>query len=270
MAPHLAEMPITPRPSHRRVLGMRVDAIDYDSAVKQVCHWARERESKFVCVAPVHMVMECYDSPEFRNLVNSADMVTPDGMPVVWSLRAQGIRNASRVYGPDLMRKLLAAAEATGLKIGLYGGSPRVLDLLIAHIQATHPALRIAYACAPPFRTLSRDEDDQVVKDISSTGVDILFVGLGCPKQERWMSEHRGVIDAPMLGVGAAFDFLAGVKPQAPGWMQRNGLEWVFRLITEPRRLWKRYAVHNPRFAALITMQLTGCKRFDSLSSSRN
>jgi N-acetylglucosaminyldiphosphoundecaprenol N-acetyl-beta-D-mannosaminyltransferase len=245
---------------HRSVLGMRVDAVDYESAVGAILHWARHRRSRFICAANVHMVMEAYDRADYREMINSADLVTPDGMPLVWTLRAQGIRNASRVYGPDLMRFLLGVAERQGFVVGLYGGSPRALDRLLGMIQKCHPDLRIGYACAPPLRVLTAEEDACVVEDIGKSGVQLLFVGLGCPKQERWIADHRSTIPMPMLGVGAAFDFIAGTKRHAPTWMQRAGLEWFFRLLVEPRRLWRRYAVNNPRFLVLVLLQLFGIR----------
>jgi N-acetylglucosaminyldiphosphoundecaprenol N-acetyl-beta-D-mannosaminyltransferase len=252
---------IGPPPPSRFILGTRIDVIDYAQAVRKVIEWARQRSSGFVCAANVHVVMEGFDNSGYREMINSADMVTPDGMPLVWMLRLRGSQ-ASRVYGPDLMRLLLAACEAEGLSIGLYGGSPRVLDQLIAAIQKQHPNLSIAYACSPPFRPLTAQEDARIVGDITSSGAQVLFVGMGCPKQERWIMQHQGLIPAPMLGVGAAFDFIAGAKRYAPAWLQRIGLEWLFRLLTEPRRLWFRYAVHNPRFVVFSALQLLGVKDF--------
>lgn len=257
-----ASASISPPSSCCFVLGTRVDVIDYDQAVRRIIGWAHQRYSGFVCAANVHVVMEGFDDSRYRDMINSADMVTPDGMPLVWMLRVRGCQ-ASRVYGPDLMRLLLTACEADGLSIGLYGGSPRVLDRLIAAIQKQHPNLSIVYACAPPFRELTAGEDTRIVEDIKDSGAQLLFVGMGCPKQERWIIKHQGVIPAPMLGVGAAFDFIAGAKRYAPAWLQRMGLEWLFRLLTEPRRLWRRYVVHNPRFVVFTALQLLGVKDFN-------
>jgi len=253
---------LSPPPSCRFVLGTRVDVIDYAHAVRKVLDWAQQRYSGFVCAANVHVVMEGFDNSAYREMINSADMVTPDGMPLVWMLRLRGSQ-ASRVYGPDLMRLLLAACEEKGLSIGLYGASPRVLDRLVAVVQKQHPKLAIAYACSPPFRELTTEEDARIVADIQASGAQVLFVGMGCPKQERWIIKHRGVVPAPMLGVGAAFDFIAGVKRYAPAWLQRMGLEWLFRLLTEPRRLWRRYAIHNPRFVIFAALQLFRVKNFN-------
>lgn len=240
----------------RTILGTRVDGTSYTDATQQVLAWALAGESRSVYAANVHTVMEAYDHPAFHAMVNECDLVTPDGMPLVWSLRWQGIRSASRVYGPDLTPCVLKAAEEQGLAVGFFGGSREVLALLLKRVKADFPLLRIVYQEAPPFRALTKEEDEQVVRSIEESGARILFVGLGCPKQERWIAEHRGRIPAVMLGVGAAFDFLAGRKPQAPHWMQAAGLEWVFRFGTEPRRLWKRYTKHNPRFVWLMVGQM--------------
>ncbi len=247
---------------HQQVLGMRVDATSYDDATHRIMAWARARESRYVCVANVHMVMEAYDTPDFRRIVNSADLVTPDGVPLVWVLRRLGARNQQRVYGPDLTLHVCEAAAREGMPVGFYGGHPGTLNALIHNLHCRIPSLRVAYAWSPPFRPLTAEEDATVVREINSSGVAILFVGLGCPKQERWMAAHKGKVQAVMLGVGAAFDFHAGRVPQAPPWMQRAGLEWLFRLAVEPRRLWRRYLKHNPRFVVLALLQLLGLRRF--------
>lgn len=238
------------------ILGTRVDGTSYSDATLRILGWALAGKSRSVYAANVHTVMEAYDHPAFRAMVNECDLVTPDGMPLVWSLRWHGIRGASRVYGPDLTPYVLKAAEEQGVAVGFFGGSREVLALLLKRVKADFPLLQIAYQEAPPFRALTDEEDAHVVRSIEESDARILFVGLGCPKQERWIAEHRGRIPAVMLGVGAAFDFLAGCKPQAPRWMQSAGLEWVFRLVTEPRRLWKRYTKHNPRFVWLMAGQM--------------
>jgi N-acetylglucosaminyldiphosphoundecaprenol N-acetyl-beta-D-mannosaminyltransferase len=206
--------------------------------------------------------MEGHDEPAFQAVMNEADLVTPDGMPLVWGLRLLGCKGATRVYGPDLTPIVLARAAADGLPVGFYGGSPEVLEQFVHAMTARFPELKAAYAFSPPFRPLTPAEDQQVVQEINSSGARILFVAIGNPRQELWMAAHRGKVQGVMLGVGAAFDFLAGAKPQAPRWMMRIGTEWIFRLITEPRRLWKRYLKHNPRFVLLFLMQLLGWKQF--------
>lgn len=243
---------------HRFILGMRVDVTRYEDAVQRVMDWAHLGQSRFVCASNVHMVMEAHDSSLFRRIVNSADMVTADGMPIVWTLRLMGAQSAQRVYGPDLMLQVCEEAARRKMPIGLYGGHPEYLTVLQSFLHEKFPELEIAYANAPPFTETTPAENDEVIRDINRSGARILFVGLGCPKQERWMVEHKGRIGAVMLGVGAAFDFFAGRVKQAPKWMQRLGLEWLFRLSQDPRRLWKRYGKHNPRFLWLMLMQLLG------------
>jgi N-acetylglucosaminyldiphosphoundecaprenol N-acetyl-beta-D-mannosaminyltransferase len=240
----------------RLVLGTRVDATAYEDAAERVCRWARRGESRMVCCANVHGVMEAYDDPAFRAVMNGADLVTADGMPLAWALRLLGVRGAPRVYGPDLMLAVCACAERERIPVGLYGGTPAALAALEAVLACRFPALRVAYRASPPFRPLTDAERAEARRAVAASGARILFVGLGCPKQERWMAEERGRTPAVMLGVGAAFDFIAGAKEQAPPLLGRLGLEWAFRLAHEPRRLWRRYLVHNPRFAAFFALQL--------------
>jgi N-acetylglucosaminyldiphosphoundecaprenol N-acetyl-beta-D-mannosaminyltransferase len=240
----------------RFILGMRVDGTSYAAATAIITHWARQGESRYVCEAPVAMVMEARDCPEYQAVINGADLVTPGGMPIVWMLRCLGLRGQPRVYGPELTLHLCEAAARENLSVGFYGGTKAALTQLVERLQQRHPGLRISYSHSPPFREPTLVEESDAVANICQSGCRILFVGLGCPKQERWMAKHRGVLPAVMIGVGAAFDFLSGAKPQAPHWMQRLGLEWFFRLCSEPRRLWFRYAWHNPRFVALAGCQL--------------
>ncbi len=241
---------------NRQILGVRIDATDYHSATAQILDWARLRQSAYVCCACVNSIMEAHDSPEFRQVMLDADLVTSDGMPLVWILRLLGVRGASRVYGPDLMPKVLQAAADAGLPVGFYGGSETVLRALVHRATNRFPGLTVVYAESPPFRPPTAEEDRHTTRAIVESGAGILLVGLSTPKQDRWMNAHRGRIPAAMLGVGAAFDFFAGAKPQAPRWMQQRGLEWLFRVCTEPRRLWKRYLFHNPRFAVLACAQI--------------
>jgi N-acetylglucosaminyldiphosphoundecaprenol N-acetyl-beta-D-mannosaminyltransferase len=249
-----------PRPERRTILGIGVDATSYEDATVHVMEWARRGESRTVCLGVVASVMEARESAAYRAALESADMVTPDGMPLVWMLRGLGARQASRVYGPDLTIAVLRASEAAGMAVGFYGSTEDVLDRLITNLLRQFPRLEVAFREAPPFRPLSREEADAAVRAIGKSGARILFVGLGGAKQDLWMAEHRGRVPAVMLGVGAAFDFLAGTKPQAPRWMQGAGLEWLFRLATEPRRLWRRYLRQNPRFAFLAVKQIIGAR----------
>jgi|SRR5579872_4313312 len=238
------------------ILGVRIDATSYIDATERVLDWARRDESRYVCCAAVNNIMEARRSADYQAVMDQADLVTSDGMPLVWMLRWLGASSAARVYGPDLMSYLLKAAADAGISVGFYGGTPRLLTHLLALIRLRFPRLRVAFAEAPPFRELSPDEDRRITRSMQDAGVRILFVGLGSPKQDRWMHAHKNRVQAVMLGVGAAFDFLAGAKPQAPRWMQSSGLEWMFRLASEPRRLWRRYLMQNPKFVALAVAQL--------------
>ena len=241
-----------------KLLKMRIDSLSYSTATDAVLGWANHAESRYICIANVHMLMEAWDSVDFRNVVNHADMVTPDGMPLVWMMRLRGQRNQSRVYGPTLMLHILKSAAHAGIPVGFYGGKPDVLQTLVEKLQQKYPGLKVAFEMSPPFGEIPTAQDSELVEKINRSGARILLVGLGCPKQEVWMAGHRGKVNAVMLGVGAAFDFHAGVKPQAPAFMQALGLEWLFRLLTEPRRLWKRYLYHNPRFLVLAIADLLG------------
>jgi N-acetylglucosaminyldiphosphoundecaprenol N-acetyl-beta-D-mannosaminyltransferase len=239
---------------------MRVDATTYDDACSRILGWARAHESRYVCVASVNNVMRSADDPAFRSVMNDADLVVPDGAPLAWGLRRLGAR-ASQVRGTDLSTTLLDAAAANGLVIACFGGSKDTLDLFVARARTRWPQLQIGYALSPPFRELTSEEDEGVITAINSSGAQIVFVGLGCPKQEIWMARHRGRVAAVMVGTGAAFDFLAGTKRQAPRALQRVGLEWLFRLATEPRRLWRRYLGQNPRFALRFGRQLVAARQ---------
>jgi N-acetylglucosaminyldiphosphoundecaprenol N-acetyl-beta-D-mannosaminyltransferase len=243
------------QPVVRSILGVNISVSSYDQTIANALRWAAERQSRAIFFANVHVVMEAFDDPLFAQCLNEADMVNADGMPLVWALRLLGEGSAQRVYGPDSTLAMLVAAERTGVLVGFYGSSPLVLKSLIRRAQLRHPNLKVVFHESPPFRELTYDEDAAAVDRINRAEVELLFVGLGCPKQEKWIASHVGRIPAVMLGVGAAFDFLGGSKPQAPRWMMRSGLEWLFRLVCEPRRLAVRYLRHNPRFIGLFAMQ---------------
>ena len=244
----------------RPILGLNIATSSYGETVRKSMEWAQNRESRALFFANVHVVMEAFDNRNFRESLNRADMINPDGMPLVWALRALGESSASRVYGPDAMLAMLDGAERAGLPVGFYGGSEKALELLLAAVRERNPRLKITFSLSPPFRALTPEEDAEIVREISNADARILFVGLGCPKQEVWIMDHVGQIPAVMFGVGAAFDFLAGSKPQAPRWMMRSGLEWLFRFLCEPRRLAGRYLKHNPRFIALFLQQLASSR----------
>lgn len=241
---------------HEMILGLRVDVTTYRASRDKILEWAAKGENIYICAANVHMVMAAHDDATIQQSVNQADLVVPDGMPLVWMLRLMGHSLEERVYGPTLMLKVLEAASAYGIPVGFYGGEPDVLARLSENLLHRYPDLQIVYRFSPPFRDLTPQEDQAICRDIEESQARILFVGLGCPRQELWMAAHVERIQAVKLGVGAAFDFHAGKVRQAPAWMQNKGLEWLFRLFVEPGRLWKRYLKQNPRFAALGIMEL--------------
>jgi N-acetylglucosaminyldiphosphoundecaprenol N-acetyl-beta-D-mannosaminyltransferase len=248
----------SPGLSGRFILGMRVDPSSYPDATETIVRWAAEGGSRYVCIANVHMVMEAHDDPSFQDVVNGADFVTSDGMPLVWALRLKGSADAERVYGPDLTPLVCAAAAAAGIPVGFFGADPHVREAMVERLRQSYPQLHVAYSYSPPFREATPAEEAETARAINASGARILFVGLGCPKQERWMARNVGSVDCVMLGVGAAFDFIAGTKRKAPPFLQRIGLEWLFRVITEPKRLWRRYLYNNPRFVVLLAAELMG------------
>src|SRR5688572_29102001 len=233
------------------VLNLMVDLCDYDTAIARIDRLARAGDGGYVCVSNVHGAIEAEDDPHYARLVNDADIVVPDGTPLVWMQRLQGSRDATQVRGPSLMPMLMKHAEAENLNVGFIGGRPEVLERMIMRAADEFPRLNIAYKYSPPFRVLSEDDENGITRAINEAGVQILFVGLGCPKQERWMAANRGAINAVMIGVGAAFDLYAGNLREAPRWISRLGMEWMFRLVQEPRRLFSRYLLVNPRFVWL-------------------
>lgn len=245
----------TPAPARVPIVGLEVTLGDLESVTEQIVRWSAEPVGRYVCAANVHMVMEAFDDPSFRELVNAAELVVPDGMPLVWAQRLLGHREAARVFGPELMESLLGRAAALGIPVGFYGGTPSSLRSFRDALLGRWPAIRIAVAIAPPFRALTAAEDREYTRQIAGSGARMLFVGIGCPKQERWMAEHRDQLPCATLGVGQAFDLLSGLKRGPPPWMHRSGLGWLYRLVKEPRRLWRRYAVNNPRFVALFAAQ---------------
>jgi len=231
------------------VLGVGVSAIDMPTALDLIDHWVSQADGRYICVTGVHGIMESQRDPCLRDAHNRSGLTTPDGMPLVWAGWAAGARHIRRVYGPDLMLAVCELASARGYSSFFYGGRPGVAERLAASLQETYPGLKIAGTYAPPFRDLSPEEDEDVVRLISAARPDLVWVGLGTPKQERWMAAHAHRLGTSVLiGVGAAFNIHAGLTRQAPRWVQRSGLEWAFRLAQEPRRLWRRYLYNNPRF----------------------
>lgn len=246
-----------------RVVSLLVNVCNYKSAIEQITDLVRAGNGGYVCFSTVHMIMESYDNPEYGKKVNGANMVIPDGMPLVWMQKLQGVKEADRVRANSIMRMLFKHAEKNNLSVGFYGGKQEVIDEIQVKAKKEFPNLEIAYACSPPFRPLTEEEDREIVAEINRTQPDILFMGLGCPKQENWMSAHKGEVRSIMLGVGASFDFYAGNVRECPEWLQKLGLEWLYRLTQEPRRLWRRYLILNPRFMWLATLQLLGLRKFE-------
>ena len=249
-------------PAKQLVVSTGISKTSYAEVVDLCEQWALERRSatiqtaRYICVVSVHGIMQAHSDAALAKILNEADIATPDGMPIVWALRSFGVRGQQRVYGPTLMLELCARAAKSGLRIFLYGGRPATLPVLEARLRAQFPELMIAGSYSPPFRPLTDDEEERAVSLIRESDADIVFAGIGSPKQERWMYEHRACFPGvTLIGVGAAFDFHAKRTRQAPGWMQGAGLEWFFRLMVEPARLWRRYLLITPRFLPLWAMQ---------------
>lgn len=255
----LAERPEAP--ARANVLGVGISALNLDSAVAAVITALGQKRKGYVCVTGVHGVSEARANSDFRRILNEALLNTPDGMPMVWVGRLQGFRDMDRVYGPDLMLRLCELSP--GFSHFFYGGAPGVAQELAARLRQRFPALKVAGCYTPPFRPLTAAEELELEQLVSKLKPDIFWVGLSTPKQERFMAEHWQKLDATLFfGVGAAFDFHAGRLRQAPLWMQRTGLEWLFRLACEPRRLWRRYLRNNPLFLLRSVGQATGIKSY--------
>ena len=244
------------------ILGVGISAINMNDALQQMEHWIRTKEQHYICVCPNQTIMESLKNEELRRILNSAGLATPDGMSVVWSCKLYGNSYIEQVCGSDLMLAFSAASAKRGYTNFFYGGTDRVLEQLAKKLCEMFPGLKVVGTYSPPFRPLTEAEDKAVIEMINQANPDVVWVGLGAPKQECWMAEHIGRITAPvMVGVGAAFDFLSGQKKRAPRWMQHNGLEWLFRLLQEPRRLWRRNLYH-PLFFYNLLLQWTGLKQF--------
>ena len=231
------------------VLGVNVSALNLDLATAAVRDLVQARGRDYICVAPVSTIVDARRDPAYRQVINQAALVTPDGIPVVWLGRQKGFQEMSRTYGPDLMMRLCATEDSRGLRHFFYGGTTEVCDKLVQRLRGKFPEIIVAGTFAPAYTPKAEVLAARVRDQINAARADILWVALGSPKQDFWMAMNQPLLDVPvMIGVGAAFDFLAGVKPQAPRWMQRSGLEWLFRLCSEPRRLWKRYLIGNSLF----------------------
>jgi len=262
---------VTDAPRRVNVLGVGVSAITMADALATIDQWIANRVPQYVCVTGVHGVMESQVDRSLRDIHNRAGLVTPDGMPMVWISRLRGHQHVQRVYGPDLMLACCEASIRKGYRHFFYGGVPGVAERLAKRLGERFDGLQIVGTWSPPFRDLTAAEEEAMIDRITSSKPDIVWVGLSTPKQERWMARYIGRLPAAVLiGVGAAFDIHAGVTKQAPPWMQRSGLEWLFRLATEPRRLARRYLTNNPRFVWRLLLQLSGAVRYDIRTGTRN
>jgi len=244
------------------ILKTRVDVTDYSQATAKIIDWAKNNIAGYIVPANVHVVMTAYWQKSYQQIINQASLVTPDGMPLVWGLKLLGSQQATRVYGPDLMLTVCEQAAKEGVSIFLYGGTVSGLKKLEDNLKFKFPDLMITGRYSPPFRPLTTIEESQILAEIKSSDAKIVFVGLGCPKQEIWMSNHINQLDKVLIGVGAAFSFHAGEVSQAPRWLMGIGMEWFYRLLMEPTRLWKRYLLNNPMFVILFCWQMITQKLF--------
>lgn len=246
-----------------RILGVPVSIINMPLAVRTILGWIDARTAHYICVRDVHGVMRAQDDPDLMAIHDNAGLITPDGMPLVWTLHRRGYSGADRVCGADLVAALCEASVQSGLRHYFYGGKPGVAERMAAELRRRFPALVVAGTGTPPFRPMTAGEDAEATATIVAARPDVVWVGLSTPKQEFWMRDHVGRIPgATLVGIGAAFDFYAGDVKRAPGWMQRSGLEWLHRLLSEPRRLWRRYLVLAPRFVVRAGLaELRGRRR---------
>jgi N-acetylglucosaminyldiphosphoundecaprenol N-acetyl-beta-D-mannosaminyltransferase len=257
-------LPAMSSPTRRtNILGVDISAITMHEAIRQIHSWVARHERHYINVCTVHTVMECQKEPELKKIVNRSGMATPDGMPLVWLCHYYGSKNVTRVYGPDLLLSVCANSGGKGYRHFFYGGAPGIADALALRLKQRIPELEVAGAYSPPVLAIGQVEEPETIAMINGCNADIVWVGLGTPKQDFWVARHHPLLNAPVLiAVGAAFDFLTGRLPQAPSWMRRNGLEWLFRLSKEPRRLAYRYLVYNPLFILYILAQISGLRRY--------
>lgn len=245
------------------ILGVGICATNPRQTHEIIDAWVRSGERHYLCVTSVNGVIESQRDEKIRRIHNRADLAVPDGMPLVWLSHIHGFRDVERVYGPDLMLDYCARSVQGGTRHYLYGGDTGVPEKLAENLVGRFPGLKIVGMYSPPFRKLTSEEEQNVVQEINEACPDVIWVGLSTPKQELWMAEHVDKLCAKaLIGVGAAFDLHAGIKKQAPIWMRRHGLEWLFRLLTEPRRLWRRYLIYNPIFVGLVFLQILGLKKY--------
>lgn len=254
------------------VLGVRVDAVQIADVVDLMKQWIREKKGcHSIAATGMHGIVEAQNDAGFKQILNNTDLIVPDGAPLVWAGRRRGLDLPRRVYGPDLVLAFCKETQTHGYRHFLYGGEPGVAEQLAESLKRRFPAIQVAGTFSPPFRPLSKGEDDEIVGMISRAAPDVLWVGLGAPKQERWMHEHKKRLNVPVIvGVGAAFDMISGRRRQAPRWMREHGLEWAFRLFQEPRRLWRRYLIYGTQFIVWIVLEGLDLKKFPSNADQGN
>lgn len=240
----------------QKVLNSSITALRFNDQIQTMLKWAMERQSRTVCVANVHMLMEAHWSPKFFNLLENADLVTPDGMPLVWMMKLLGVHHQDRVAGLDILSASCQKAQSLGVSVYFVGSITPILERMKARLEREFPQLKIAGMEALPFRPLTQDEDEALIQKINESGAGLVFVSLGCPKQEYWMQAHQGKVQGVMIGLGGAFPVYAGLHKRAPRLIRESGLEWFYRFLQEPHRLWERYIKTIPPFVWLAFKQL--------------
>lgn len=243
-----------------KILRMNVNPLTLRKVINLIERWVRNSEAKYICVSNVHMCMEVFDKKNYKKIVNNSDLTVPDGRPIFWGLRLLGYKNAQQIRGLDLTLQVCSFANKKNIPIGFFGSNKITQEKIKKNLKSLYPKLKIYFSESPPFRKLSVTENLNYIKKINKSGIKILFLGLGCPKQEIWMADNKKKLKCTMIGVGAAFDFIAGSKMVAPKWIQYIGMEWLLRFFCEPKRLWRRYYANNIRYIALFIMQLLGRK----------
>jgi N-acetylglucosaminyldiphosphoundecaprenol N-acetyl-beta-D-mannosaminyltransferase len=245
----------------KKIINSLISTGNYPLFIEKIIYLTRIKQSSYICISNVHMLMEAYKDRAFNQILNDADIATPDGMPLAKAIKLLYGKDQDRVAGMDLIPDLMRVSEEQTLSIFLYGSTEEVLDRIVSKAKIEFPSLTLT-VFSPPFLELSASEKEDIIEKINSTNPDFVFVALGCPKQEKWMAEHKGKINSCMIGLGGAFEVYAGVKERAPKWMQDNSLEWLYRLMQDPKRLWKRYFVTNTLFIMLFFKQLIKVRLF--------
>ncbi len=262
-APSALRSPDTTESANPQILGVTISAVNVETAVERVLGWVERRDRHYVTVTGVHGVVEAQGDATFKGILNGAGLAVPDGMPMVWLARLAGYSQVSRVFGPDFMLALTHALAKKRRRVFYYGGASGIADELASAMRSKFPGIVDAGTCTPPYRELTSAEREEMIRLINTARPDVVWVGLSTPKQEKWMEQKRPFLDAPaLIGVGAAFDYNTGRVKRAPRWMQLSGLEWLYRTIQEPRRLWKRYARNNTLFIYYLLLQKLRLRNF--------